>query len=76
MSSSSTALSEREQRIRERAYLMWEVAGRPEGAAEEYWLKACALEDEVDAASRDSFPASDPPSDTGIVGIGRGNSAR
>ena len=27
---------------RERAYLLWEQAGRPEGRAEEFWLAALA----------------------------------
>jgi hypothetical protein len=29
-----------EGRIRERAYEIWSVQGRPEGRAEEYWLMA------------------------------------
>jgi hypothetical protein len=29
-----------EQRIRERAYQIWERAGRPEGKATEHWLQA------------------------------------
>lgn len=29
-----------EQRIRERAYRIWEEAGRPEGKAVEHWLQA------------------------------------
>lgn len=28
------------QRIEERAYALWEEAGRPEGRAEEFWLLA------------------------------------
>jgi hypothetical protein len=31
-----------EQSVRERAYLLWEEAGRPEGRAEEFWH--CALD--------------------------------
>jgi hypothetical protein len=31
---------ETEQRIRERAYVLWENDGRPEGGAEAYWLQA------------------------------------
>jgi hypothetical protein len=33
----------REQRIRERAYHLWEADGRPDGRAEEYWERAEAL---------------------------------
>jgi hypothetical protein len=29
-----------EQAVRERAYLLWEKEGRPEGRAEEYWHRA------------------------------------
>ncbi|QGZ29216.1 DUF2934 domain-containing protein [Stutzerimonas stutzeri] len=29
-----------EQRIRERAYQLWEEAGRPEGQDVEYWMRA------------------------------------
>jgi hypothetical protein len=32
--------TEREQRIRERAYELWEQAGRPDGGAEEFWRQA------------------------------------
>jgi hypothetical protein len=34
---------DREQRIRERAYQMWEEAGRPEGRSEEFWERARIL---------------------------------
>jgi hypothetical protein len=37
----------REERIRDRAYRMWESDGRPEGRAEDYWNRAKELiEDE------------------------------
>jgi hypothetical protein len=32
--------SERERRIRELAYELWEQAGKPDGGAEEYWYEA------------------------------------
>lgn len=31
---------EREERIRQRAYEIWESEGRPEGAHDEHWLRA------------------------------------
>ena len=37
----------REQRIRERAYQLWDQDGRPEGRAEEYWHRARAIEGDV-----------------------------
>ena len=37
-----------EQRIRERAYQIWEEAGRPEGKAAEHWRQA-----EADVAARE-----------------------
>lgn len=36
----------RENVIRERAYLIWEREGRPEGRAHDYWLAACVEEQE------------------------------
>ncbi|MEN0075882.1 MAG: DUF2934 domain-containing protein [Paracraurococcus sp.] len=65
-----------EQRIRERAYHIWESEGRPEGQAEAHWDKARRIESEMDArldeAVQQSFPASDPPGTSPITGIGRG----
>ena len=47
MSESSSFFSEsdqqREQRIRERAYHLWEADGRPHGGETEYWERARAL---------------------------------
>lgn len=39
-----------EQRVRERAYQIWEQAGRPEGLSHEHWLQA---EAEISAEERD-----------------------
>jgi DUF2934 family protein len=36
--------SELEERVRERAYLLWEREGRPEGRADEHWRRAAELE--------------------------------
>lgn len=66
----------RDQRIRERAYRLWEDEGRPEGRAEAHWELACQQEAEREASlddeGRASFPASDPPSHTPLTGAGRG----
>ncbi len=41
-----------EQRVRERAYALWEAAGSPEGRADEFWDRARSqieAEDDPDA---------------------------
>jgi prophage tail gpP-like protein len=35
-------MSERDHQIRERAYLLWERAGRPHGVGDEFWHQAAA----------------------------------
>jgi hypothetical protein len=42
-----------EQRIRERAYLMWEMEGRPDGRADEYWHRA---RERIEAETRSAYP--------------------
>ncbi len=50
-----------EQRIRERAFLLWEEAGCPEDRAEEFWLRARDAELGVtQPAELGADPASDP----------------
>jgi hypothetical protein len=54
-----------ENEIRECAYRLWQEAGSPEGQETEFWQRAKELITErnahadVDAASEESFPASD-----------------
>lgn len=36
----TTILDNIEETVRERAYLLWEAAGRPEGDGVEFWLRA------------------------------------
>ena len=38
-------MDSREDRIRAKAHELWEEAGRPEGEADEHWLKAARLID-------------------------------
>lgn len=61
--------------IRKMAYEKWERAGRPEGQCQKFWTESedeflCAHPEEADCykdacdieeASQESFPASDPP---------------
>ena len=60
---------------RERAYALWEQAGSPEGRHDEFWEQAgqelageTSPDERVDVAMEDTFPASDPPSNSGITG--------
>lgn len=48
---------EREQRIRERAYRLWEEDGRPEGQADAYWQQA---EQQVGAEASAAEPVRNP----------------
>ena len=53
---------ERETRIRERAHEIWEREGRPEGAQEEHWRRAC---EEIDAEDQSGSGRS--PGDSGVA---------
>jgi hypothetical protein len=60
----------REQRIRDRAYALWEAEGRQEGVHEDHWHRARREVEDGEQSGRlddqleDTFPASDPPSIT------------
>jgi hypothetical protein len=45
--------AERDERIRRRAFALWEADGRPDGMEQEYWYRA---EREIDAASAGDTP--------------------
>jgi len=67
--------------VRELAYQIWQARGCPKGTAEQDWQEAerqlaapkaqaapktqAAASEAVDASSKDSFPASDPPATQG-----------
>lgn len=62
------------QRIRERAYALWQQEGCPENQAHRHWERAQAAEQAatdhvVDVEEEDSFPASDPPSRSAAIGL-------
>ncbi len=55
---------DREERIRRRAYDLWEREGKPEGRGDAHWAQACA---EIDEEDRASAGASSTDADTGVV---------
>lgn len=57
---------EREQRIRERAYHLWEADGKPHGRDVEYWERARELIGMEESAGSGLLPASGSRRDAGI----------
>jgi len=55
---------DREERIRRRAYDLWEREGKPEGRGDAHWAQACA---EIDEEDRTSAGASSTDADSGVV---------
>jgi Protein of unknown function (DUF2934) len=47
MTLANNVIAGRDQRIADLAYRMWEEDGRPEGRAEQHWLRAVVLVDEL-----------------------------
>lgn len=60
-----------QKRIRERAYLLWQAADCPSGESDRFWLLAEQEtkneERDYDKTMKDSFPASDPPANSGFT---------
>jgi hypothetical protein len=60
-----------QDRLRDKAYELWEDAGSPDGHAEHFWHMAerevKAEEKDYDKALMDTFPASDPPAHSGFT---------
>jgi len=52
---SSDLTDDAEKRVRERAYLLWELEGKPDGRLDEYWDRACEL---IQDESQSSYPPS------------------
>lgn len=63
--------SAHDERVREMAYALWKEAGSPEGRDGHFWHLAeqeVKSEDkDYDKTLADSFPASDPPANSGIT---------
>ena len=63
-----------EERTRVKAYELWQQAGEPAGREQEFWhqaRKAIRLDEKAeDETIEESFPASDPPANSGITGPG------
>ncbi len=72
MSDSEMTGADLQQRIRERAYAIWQAEGCPEGRAAAHWDLARRLVEEreayLDEEGDETFPASDPPSHVPITG--------
>ena len=60
-------------RTQQTAYRLWQEAGSPAGEEVQFWLQAKAQiaeeEAKLDREEKDSFPASDPPSTSGVTGF-------
>jgi hypothetical protein len=70
-------MSELTDRIRQRAYMLWEQEGRPEGSAEDHWFRAEA--EVAGVHSGDEAPPGTPgagehvcPTCAGTGRVGRG----
>jgi hypothetical protein len=57
-------IEDRSERIRQRAYVIWQREGRPEGREQEHWRQA-----EAEIEAEDVAGGETPPSDVGPGGI-------
>jgi hypothetical protein len=54
-------MGDREQRIRERAFALWQAAGRPEGREHEHWQEAERAIDEAESMASTPGATAAPP---------------
>ncbi len=59
---------DRDQRIRERAYYLWEADGCPEGSDLEYWERARALVGMSESVGAAQVPVPDPDDPAVLAG--------
>lgn len=51
---------DREQKLRELAYQLWEAEGRPDGQADRHWFEACEMLESGVVGMLPSVPVDDP----------------
>ena len=69
-------MSERDQKIRQRAYEIWEREGRPDGNHGEHWDRAAREIDEQEAAPAGSPTGTGDMGSAGPGGLSTGSAAR
>ena len=65
---------DREHKVRERAYALWETEGRPSGRHDEHWHRANS--EFSDAPAEEAAPAQAPPAETAPVTAAKPKAAR
>ena len=62
-------MDDREKRVREIAYFIWEQEGRPEGQADRHWQAAREIVESQDAERKnvEGEPPGDPPAEAEYV---------
>jgi Protein of unknown function (DUF2934) len=56
MTLANNVIAGRDQLIADLAFRLWEEEGRPEGRAEDHWLRAAVLVDEAAPAKKPAAP--------------------